>query len=953
MSEQFVALLADSLPAEVQILLREQIENLTTGDFASLLRGDYGRLLFGTKDTADTQEVRLNGFKCWTDYLFRRLNIILSSQPKDPAHVPAYLRSSFFLIGYAALLSFLQSNFTGPPLPFSSAKLLFGAEIANDAKHLADIRLELVQSLAVDGVAAYRLTPNVELLCLADTIFTCPAIRKNVPLAAWAQLRTCFIHQRVLSEPAPTLQEQIYGLVDSVKDSFDESTVNKDVRAAFSLEKASIETYYTNDRLAREDIDHAARERKFLFAITGRLGKRTKWQEKDTSQLVVLAKSHETVEATAYQDGSSTTNSTAPENLNLNDDTLLESISFTTLKGTDPARVLDESSLPPALLSLDPASQPLLDPLDSIILLALASAITNTSPADGLTREETLPYATRVLEGGSSNWQIYTQALLVRSRIEGYKSRTIERGLLQLQALVDQVNLDTVSDTSPETNTTTTQASVPDTEDPARGGDKQTSFLPRPTASDAAPVADRLRYVFALSPPPRWTLESELAQRWVTLGGLRSALEIYERLEMWAEVALCYAATEREERARATVRKLLFEGTGEEDAEGRKKEAFDGPEKADLPGDAPRLFCILGDIDGDPDMYRRAWEVSHGRYARAQRSLARLFYQRGDHLRAAEAYGRSLTVSRLDHASWFALGCALLELQEWGRAVEAFTRCVQLDERDAEGWSNLAAAMLRVHDGERAGEEERKGGDGDEAVDGIGGRKADPQKNKRDALRALKRAASLKHDSHRIWENVLVVATSLDPPELSSAIAAQARIIDLRGKTDGEKCVDAEILAVIVREVMAQGENYDPSRPGPERMLVELVEKKVQPLITGSYALWRLVGRLCLWRKKYGSALEASEKAWRVVSGQPGWEAEERRWNEVVEATVELCEAYESLGPRERTEGLGAGDGAVVAKDWRFKARSAVRSVMGRGKATWDGSEGWEKLKEAMDGLKA
>ncbi|KAK5002334.1 hypothetical protein LTR28_011549, partial [Elasticomyces elasticus] len=83
----------------------------------------------------------------------------------------------------------------------------------------------------------------------------------------------------------------------------------------------------------------------------------------------------------------------------------------------------------------------------------------------------------------------------------------------------------------------------------------------------------------------------------------------------------------------------------------------------------------------------------------------------------------------------------------------------------------------------------------------------------------------------------------------------------------------------------------------------------------------------------------------------PGWETEsESRWNEVVDATIELCDAYESLGPRERTEGLGAGQ--LVAKDWRFKARSAVRGVMGKGKGSWEGTEGWVRLRDALDQLK-
>jgi hypothetical protein len=38
-------------------------------------------------------------------------------------------------------------------------------------------------------------------------------------------------------------------------------------------------------------------------------------------------------------------------------------------------------------------------------------------------------------------WMIHTIALLLRSRLETKKSRTIERAVLQLQALVDQYRL--------------------------------------------------------------------------------------------------------------------------------------------------------------------------------------------------------------------------------------------------------------------------------------------------------------------------------------------------------------------------------------------------------------------------------------------------------------------------------------------------------------------------------
>ena len=155
----------------------------------------------------------------------------------------------------------------------------------------------------------------------------------------------------------------------------------------------------------------------------------------------------------------------------------------------------------------------------------------------------------------------------------------------------------------------------------------------------------------------------------------------------------------------------------------------------------------------------------------------------------------------------------------------------------------------------------------------------------------------------------------------------------------------------MVSHVLRNNETFEATKPGYERMLVDLFDKHIIPLITSSAALWQMVAKLALWRGKPEKALEAQEKGWRAVTTQPGWETEsERRWDAVVEATVELADAYESLGPREKTEGLAAG--SLVAKDWKFKARSAVRGIMGRGKDSWEDTEGWGRLKDVLEQLK-
>ena len=946
MDDVFVAFLRGALSERLSTVLGESLDRLANGDFAAILCSPHARLLLGHEDSDKTNGETGTDILPWSDHISRRLDQILADTNQESENAPeesaAYKQHAVFFVAIAALYAFLQSNVTGPPLPFKSAALVFPKRIAKDATAVATLRRELVSSLSVDGVAAYKLMPNPELFWLAHLILQRPAIQTAVDGAAWARMRVNFVHQRLLSEVAPSLQVSIYddlAVLDGVMSSTSSAPEKANLMASFLLERAAIHMHHGLDKKARADLDQAARARKFEFALTGLLGKRTKFQEKDVSQLVVLARSSDPQVQGSSADVRKIMDVSHPQNLHLNDDTLLEAISFT--ERVSSPEIEDDASLPASLTSLDPANQPQLDPVDSAILLSVASSITNTSPSDGLTREETAPYATRVLEGGSSNWQVYTQALLVRSRIEGYKSRTVERGLLQLQALVDQVIAETSASGAAQNGNKDPDAST---------------FLPRAKEAEAAPVRDRLCYLFALSCPFRWDLEAELAARWVNLGGLRSALEIYERLEMWAEAALCWAATDREDKAARIVRRQLFHATnGDESAVDLEAETWEGAARDPPPADAPRLYCILGDLKQLPSFYETAWSISNKRYARAQRSLGRLYSSKRDFAQAAEAYSLSLKVNALNQPAWFSLGCAHLEMAQFKDAVGAFSRCVQLDDQDAEAWSNLAAALVRLRSRDPAADADPSGSGGSGERDGGA---ASWARSRLDALKAFKRAAVLKHDNYRIWSNLLTASASTCPPSYTDAIAAQRRLCDLRGQTEGDKCIDADIFDLLVRHVITSAQEsglnrVDTSR-GLGKMVFDLATKTIQPLITASPRLWATLSTLNLHSGRPSSALEAQEKAWRSALARPQWESEgEPPWEAVAHQTLDLVDAYETLGPRERTEGLAAGQGEVVAKDWKFKARNALRSVMSKAKEVWEGSEAWVRLEERLAELKA
>lgn len=522
-------------------------EELDEGNFYSILNSAWARVLFGHDEVGIPNN--LSWQSCdgdWNDFLYRRASHLLDLSSQDSV---SSLREALFYIGVAALNSFLQANVTGPPLSWASTDLIFPPVLRDDPDRLKRLKKQLILDLSVDGETVYQLTPKVELFCLAKCLLNHQKIIGKDGFYVWGRLRVDFWHQRMLSENVDSLQKIIYDDLDIVQQSILDQTSN--TKAQFFIERATIHIQYGFDSKASDDLRSAARETGLEFALTGRLGMRTKFQQNALSQLVVLAKStpEETRQNNSIHEPRNERigDSLKPINLDLNDDTLLEAISFS--KETPTSAIVDEGTLPSALKSLDPSDQPTLKALDSIILLAVASSITNTSPQDGLIREETLPYATRVLTGVSTNWQVYTQALLVRSRIEGYRSRTVERGVLQLQAVVDQV----IAETTENSSSVTTES--------LHGSDESTSttFLPKPKASESAPVAERLLYIHQLGSPTRWKLEAELADRWVSLGGLRTALEIYERLQMWAEVALCWGASDREDEARKILRSQLYE----------------------------------------------------------------------------------------------------------------------------------------------------------------------------------------------------------------------------------------------------------------------------------------------------------------------------------------------------------------------------------------------------------
>lgn len=521
------------------------------------------------------------------------------------------------LIGVAFLQTFIQVNWTGPDIDFNLRDIV---SLTSEEESL--LHSKAVTELAKNGEPAYHLARFPAFLRLAQILFenTSYAQCKS---ALWWRLRTQLIHQQVLDEPVPLSPSEI-DLFLSLEASYADE--DPDIRGRLLVDLGRMFYFSSQDKIAAAYFAKAAEATGLEYEVTGALGKRTKFQIMSHSQLVLLTKSHLSAEG---NDSSS-----IPSTLPLNDDTLLESTQFT---------------------STNPTSQPPLHPLDQTILLSLSQIIVSTSPSNALTSEQIAPYITLVISH-PQNWSIHTMALLLRSRIESNRTRTVERATLQLQALVDQM----------------------------------------PTLDSTA--AERMQWIHELWMPSKWNLERELAKRFFTLGILRSALQIFERLEMWEDVVNCYVSLEQPEKGIEIVTDLL---------EGRKTESstvVSRAKSAPLLGlDRTReakLWCILGDLTTLPSLkeshYTRAWNLSAQTSARAIRSLGFLSFSLSAYGSAISSLKIAVKINPLIFKAWFILGCAAMKEEDWETAREAFVRCTRIEEDDGESWSNLASVYLRM-----------------------------------------------------------------------------------------------------------------------------------------------------------------------------------------------------------------------------------------------------------------
>lgn len=347
----------------------------------------------------------------------------------------------------------------------------------NWTSHLIGAKLWCARAAVAHGRLLQALEPPLKLWDELDSIFAlcqtqhCPEIMEKDTELSWEQRNTA---------------------------------------ATVMLEWGLAQHHFDRPGMGRKAFVRAKEYSGLVMSVTGASGVRTKFQTKQTAQMLVEAESTSEPaekESKTNEGDSIIVKSQKVDHPDPEDELLLERIKFE-----------DESKNAIKDLTV----------LDQAILLALCLDVKNRNPTgDELTAEEMGAYLARVLDH-HDDWMLYSTALLERAWLEFHRSHGRERAILQIQALADQ-------HTNRLTLTQSTKKSI----------------------EESAPVQDRLRNLHTIVYPPRWGMIKDLADRYANLGIFMSAADLYTEIEHWDEVVECYRRSGRESKAEAIVRDRL------------------------------------------------------------------------------------------------------------------------------------------------------------------------------------------------------------------------------------------------------------------------------------------------------------------------------------------------------------------------------------------------------------
>lgn len=523
-----------------------------------------------------------------------------------------------------AMWIFNCQNFTGPVSKGEIERSRHLALLLDRATYSDDpiAQRETLKLLISDGEV-----PSPVVSCVSLLLFSLAAVRCEAyfPVSSIWRLRVIFRHQLCLAHRSHSLLMELATTIDAIA----MHPENGGEDPLMLVEIAHVQSYYRRFDEVGSTVFRAVDLSKIELRESSILGVRTRWQKIPYMQSLMVAKS--AVPFDAERDVPAVLRDFPPP---------------TTIKGYDQGHDLYDRPRADTECGVDTDDVVALHPTDKALILALCHNIRNMNPAHGLTIHKMQIYIERLMvDPGPQIWALRAMQLLIRARLEQRRNRVQERAFLQLQELVDQfANTNSID-----------------------GGSAPHPQQQQPTMARCHPA-----FFYSVAYPSIWELKQEFAGWCFEDNLFKTALDIFEQIQDWANIIECCAKLDRRKKAESLVRDLLK----------------DDPEN-------PVLLVALGDATREDQYLWQAWELSGHKMAAPMRSLAKLALDREHYDKVVEYFDIAVSINPVFGGDWFALGFASLKLQNLERSCEAFTRVCMMDPNNAYAWNNLGSVLMR------------------------------------------------------------------------------------------------------------------------------------------------------------------------------------------------------------------------------------------------------------------
>eukprot|EP01083_Nonionella_stella_P031485 86219_1 len=590
----------------------------------------------------------------------------------------------------------------------------------------------------------------------------------------WWYVRVLRYHQTILSHRCPTIQDKLLSHCTIIETLFPDSfmnlheiqqQINSDtiitlkqlLQCQFHIEYTWIANVYWKHDIVKAQMNAAKQclSNGFIYELTSKLGKRTKFQRDSKAQLLLM------IQSSIYRFFPAQKEENAwflPHNIPLDDDTLLDQIQWD-LNGTDEQKECNAT----------------LHYLEYCILLFESIQNTVINKVKGISELIVLAYLDRLnLDNHIYDWCIQTLVLLQRSRTEftNYSKQT--RAIQQYECL--QAHLESMFNEcrvlpseyiALKRHYTLQGVSVVDNDN------NKENQLRKETLNKAYDVLcrdiawERVRGIYGTSLKSQSHILCELGDLYEGLGFHQSALAIYQKLKHYHKVSTCLVNLGRKHDAMQMLLKQIEEIDATE-----HNVTIPHHYTADK---KPYYLCLLGDVTDDISYYEQAWEVSGKTYGRAMRTLSYHYYHQKEYAKCIECARHALSINSLFPKVWFLLGAAAMHIKPepmYDRVIEAFSFVVSIEPTDFEAWNNLGAAHLHL-------------------------------KHYKSALHALQEAGNLRRDNWKIWENILTCALKLK--KLSKSISTLSHLLEIKRNT---MSLNPNVIAALTIELTHKIQQY-------------------------------------------------------------------------------------------------------------------------------------------------